>query len=328
MIHGGKQMLDSGRVSLCCRYVLVDEFQDVSPAKVRFLQSILAASRGARLFCVGDDWQSIYRFAGSDVTVMTHFADYFDFHKEAVARETFRFGEHVEDVSSNFVLKNPQQLRKRLVPRKSGVHPAIHLLLNGKPVSGERVTKSALERALTLIAVRGKGKRLKIFVLGRYKRTSAGKQKIIDRVTMNHPLLNIEFRTIHKSKGLEADYVVIDDVIHEPQGYGFPCEISDDPVIRLLLSYTEDYPNAEERRLFYVALTRTRNDVFLISRQGAISDFVQEIQGEIDLIDNPRELGLSPCPKCGVGLLDVKKGRYGPYRECSLCRYRPGKRAI
>lgn len=328
MIRNGRQVLDSGRISLRYRYVLVDEFQDVSPAKVRFLQSILAASREPHLFCVGDDWQSIYRFAGSDVTVMTHFADYFDFHKEAVPRETFRFGEDVEEVSSNFVLRNPQQLRKRLVPRESGVRPAIHLLLDDKPVSVEKATESALERALTLIALRGKGKRLKILVLGRYKRTSTGKQKIIDRVTMNHPLLNIEFRTIHKSKGLEADYVVIDDVIREPQGYGFPCKISDDPVIRLLLSYAEDYPNAEERRLFYVALTRTRNDVFLISRQGAISDFVQEIKDEINLIDIPREFGLSPCPKCGVGLLDVKKGRYGPYEECNLCGCKPGKRAI
>ena len=318
MIHGGRQVLDSGQVSLRCRYVLVDEFQDVSPAKVRFLQSILAASRGSRLFCVGDDWQSIYRFAGSDVTVMTHFADYFGFHKKVVLNDTFRFGQHVEDVSSNFVLKNPQQLRKRLVPRKSGVHPAIHLLLK----------KPALERALSLIALRAKGKRLKIFILGRYQRTRKGKQKIIDRVTANHPLLDIEFRTVHKSKGLEADYVVIDDVIHEPQGYGFPCEISDDPVIRLLLSYTEDYPNAEERRLFYVALTRTTNEVFLISRQGAISDFVQEIEGEIDLIDKPREIGLLHCPKCGVGLLVVKKGQYGLYRECNLCGSRPGKRAI
>jgi len=126
MIQKGKRILDSKKILLNYRYILVDELQDISPAKAHFLRSIMDSAKGSRLFCVGDDWQSIYRFAGSDVTVMTHFEDYFGFHKRITLKETFRFGEHIEKVSSGFVLKNPEQLQKRLIPRNRGPHPAIH----------------------------------------------------------------------------------------------------------------------------------------------------------------------------------------------------------
>ncbi len=330
MIQKGKRILDSKKILLNYRYILVDELQDISSAKAHFLRSIMDSAKGSRLFCVGDDWQSIYRFAGSDVTVMTHFKDYFGFHKRITLKETFRFGEHIEKVSSDFVLRNHEQLQKRLVPRAHGPHPAIHLILNANHTTRTSPTQSALGRAIENIAQKTNSKPTKVFILGRYNHTRNGKERIITNIIRKHPSLDIVFKTIHSSKGLEADYVIIDDVTtdkHAKSGYGFPCEIDTDPVIELLLSHKEDHPNAEERRLFYVALTRSRNEVFLISTQDALSDFVREIASDIDLIDKPKEFSLQRCPRCEVGVLEVKAGRYGHYKECNLCGYRPGRRA-
>ncbi len=325
MIHGGKQVLDSGRVSLCCRYVLVDEFQDVSPAKVRFLKAILDNADQPRLFCVGDDWQSIYRFAGADVSVMTHFDDDFGFHKQAVLPETFRFGPNIEELSSKFVLKNPYQIRKRLTCKRPAGKKSVHLLLASKDEKGG---EAPLVRAVEMIAEHAMGTPASVFVLGRYNHThSKAKRALIARLQARFPFLRFAFRTIHKSKGLEADYVIIDDVISDSRGYGLPSEISEDPVIELMLSHSESFPNAEERRLFYVALTRARREAFLISDQTHTSEFIRELVNDkqVNQIDVLEETLLEKCPRCETGVLIKMSGEYGPWRECNLCGYRPRK---
>jgi len=286
MIRDGRQVLDNGQVPLRCRYVLVDEFQDVSPAKVRFLKAILDSVDQSRLFCVGDDWQSIYRFAGADVSVMTHFDDYLGFHKQIILPETFRFGSNIEDISSRFVLRNPYQIRKRLTCAQRGRKKSVHLLLANKD-GKER--ESPLVRIVEIIVQHALGERASVFVLGRYNHTySKAKRTQIARLQAQFHHLSFEFRTIHKSKGLEADYVIIDDLISDSRGYGFPSKISEDPVIELMLSHNEPFPDAEERRLFYVAVTRARREVFLISDQTHTSEFIRELVNDkqgIDQID-------------------------------------------
>ncbi|HDL86729.1 MAG TPA: hypothetical protein ENH11_10495 [Candidatus Acetothermia bacterium] len=323
MIHGGRRVLDSGQVSLRCRYVLVDEFQDVSPAKARFLKAILDNADHPRLLCVGDDWQSIYRFAGADVSVMTHFDDYLGFHKQVILPETFRFGPNIEEVSSRFVLKNPYQIRKRLTCKQRSVKKSVHLLLASK---GE---KAPLVGAVEMIAAHAAGEPASVFVLGRYNRThSKAKRALIARLQGRFPFLSFAFRTIHKSKGLEGDYVIIDDVVSDLRGYGFPSEISEDPVIELMLSHNEPFPDAEERRLFYVALTRARREVFLISDQTYASEFIRELVNDkegVNQIDVLEETLLERCPRCETGVLTKMSGKHGPWRECNLCGYRPGK---
>jgi DNA helicase-4 len=131
---------------------------------------------------------------------------------------------------------------------------------------------------------------------------------------------------VHKSKGLEADYVIVADV--NKGKYGFPCEITDDLILALVLSHAEQYENAEERRLFYVALTRTRNDVYLLATDGILSDFIVELADKgyaVDFIDRPNQMKLERCFKCGIGRLEFHEGRHGRFRECRLCGYKPGK---
>lgn len=327
MIHQARSLLENSHLSLHLHYVLVDELQDVSPAKARLLIAILKASPGARLFCVGDDWQSIYRFTGSDVTVMTDFGALFGFHRDVLLNRTYRFGEHVEAVSSGFVQKNPVQIGKRLVPHKPGHRPAVHVVVDNIPSrEGGLPAKPAFERSLQDIAKRSKGQPRDVLVLGRYNHTPDGKQEILNQIYKDAPNLSIRFLTVHKSKGLEADYVIVADV--NKGKYGFPCEITDDPVLALVLSHPEQYENAEERRLFYVALTRTRNDVYLLATDGILSDFVVELADKeyaVDFIDKPSQMKLERCSKCGVGRLEVHEGRYGKFLECRLCGDKPGK---
>ncbi len=327
MINRARSLLEKSHLSLYWRYVLVDEFQDVSPAKARFLMAILKASPSVCLFCVGDDWQSIYRFTGSDVTVMTDFGSLFGFHRDVLLNRTYRFGEHVEAVSSAFVQKNPVQIRKRLIPHKPGHHPAVHVMVDDTSSSETGLSaRPAFKKALQDIARRSEGKPRDVLVLGRYNHTWDGKQEIVNRIYKDAPNLSIRFLTVHKSKGLEADYVIVADV--NKGKYGFPCEIADDPVVDLVLSHAEQYPNAEERRLFYVALTRTKNDVYLLGADGMLSDFIVELADKgyaVDFSDRPNQIDLKRCPKCGIGRLELHKGRYGNFRECPLCGYKPGK---
>jgi len=326
MIHQARDLLEDTHLSLRLSYVLVDELQDISPAKAQFLIAILKACPGARLFSVGDDWQSIYRFTGSDVTVMTDFGALFGFHRDVLLNRTYRFGEHVEAVSSAFVQKNPVQIGKRLVPNKPGHHPSVHVVVDGTSSSKpESSARPALEKALQDIARRSKGKPRDVLVLGRYNHTWDGKKEIVSRIHADAPNLSVRFLTVHKSKGLEADYVIVADVNKDK--YGFPCEITDDPVLDLVISHAEQYENAEERRLFYVALTRTKKDVYLLTTDGELSDFIVELSDKeyaVNFIDKPNQMKLERCSKCGIGRLEIYEGRFGKFRECRLCGYKPG----
>jgi DNA helicase-4 len=126
----------------------------------------------------------------------------------------------------------------------------------------------------------------------------------------------VKFRTVHGSKGLEADYVI---VIGLSGGvYGFPSAISDDPVLQLAMPESDPYPNAEERRLLFVALTRARQQVILLASSRHPSSFVMELS------QNPRVQVISPdgstvqfCPKCKMGTLVERKGPKGQFLGCS-----------
>jgi DNA helicase-4 len=144
--------------------------------------------------------------------------------------------------------------------------------------------------------------------------------------------LNVTFRTVHGSKGLEADYIVLPNMITGT--YGFPSTITDDPVLHLAMPTPETYEHAEERRLFYVALTRARRAVTLITDPHHISPFVVELLDTkritVDgapLTEAADAAGPTPkasttpnvevCPKCGKGILILRRGPYGRFLGCS-----------
>ena len=291
------------------KYVIIDEFQDVSASRAELIHAVVL-STGAKLFCVGDDWQSIYRFAGSDISLFTEFPKHFGFTRIVKLENTYRNSQELMSVAGQFIMGNPCQIKKNL---KSSFHverPVSCITYNAK----QGITE-ALHQALLEIAVETGGKKATVMLLGRHNQEAEwpiGVDGIIDNgkkeryIWPSHPELELFFLTVHKAKGLEADYVVIlnfhDDLL------GFPNKIADDPLLELLLSKRECVPFAEERRVFYVALTRARNRVFIMVPDVGPSAFLGDLPAEVQPKYCNGNLDAATCPKCKKGFLRLRKG--------------------
>ena len=295
MINKATKHVQAGRFLSPFRYILVDEFQDISPGRARLVKALLDQSPDAQLFAVGDDWQSIYRFAGSDIAIMREFADHFGHTEQTYLETTFRCADRIAEVATKFVLSNPAQIRKRVRSTRRADGPSVHV---GLPTEDLSLLEEALDRIVADAATHDETST--VLLLGRYGHT---RPKHMSELRKRHPDLDLTYMTVHGSKGLEADYVVVLGL--RAGKYGFPAEIADDPLIDLVLPAAETHPHAEERRLFHVAMTRARRAVFLLADRGAPSSFVQElIDGSYDI----SEFGRRPehdvsCPVCVTGLL-------------------------
>ena len=299
------------------KYVLVDEFQDISESRKNFLAQILVPD--SRLFAVGDDWQSIYRFTGSDTMAMKKFLEsasplvaenkapeqnIYSLRPRAYRiQETFRTCKPVSDAASEFIQKNPAQIRKSVRSRPSGdTAPSVNIC------SVDSYDNENLKKVLNLIPKSDKSKG--VFILGR-------KNRDIENIDPNNLMvwrkdLKISRSTIHKSKGLEDDIVVVLGMDSDMEG--FPNHWGEDPLVSVFLPTGDNYSNSEDRRVMYVAMTRAREKVFLVNMSIKPSSFtteVKEICRRLDIKFNDvvlRENVVGVCPKClSKGLVE---GRY------------------
>jgi len=310
--------LEEGRVECPYDLIMVDEFQDASQARARLVRG-LVKEPGRFLLAVGDDWQSINRFAGADLSVMTRFEEWFGRGPQLVLTTTFRCAQTICDVARVFVTKNPSQFEK---PMRSVSQASAGSVTVVRASDDAHAVASYLDRLSGAVSdgsvVAGPSGMVSVDVLGRY-----GFQR--DVLPRNlPPKLDVTFRTMHGSKGLEADYIVIPGMTTGT--YGFPSNITDDPVLDLAMPAPESFAHAEERRLLYVALTRARREVVLIAPPDRMSPFVVELLKDphVSLADDgghPVEI----CLKCGEGTLVVRNGPYGQFLACSTfpsCTYR------
>lgn len=269
MLGKAIKYVESGRYVSPYQHILVDEFQDISQDRARLLKALLTQKENAVLFAVGDDWQSIYRFTGSDINITRRFSALFGATAVTTLDLTFRFNNQIGDVASTFIRQNPEQIPKEIRSMTTVNSPAISLIDSSKPEQG-------LERALTSIVqqeLAQSDKKITVAVLARFN-------FMLDNIPFaqfgkQYPQLNIQFMSVHASKGKEADHVI---VLGLNKGkYGFPSQKETDPVLALLLPEQEKYPYAEERRLFYVALTRAKNRVYLVYNSHDASPFIDEL---------------------------------------------------
>jgi len=289
--------IESSKSKLQFKRIIVDEFQDISRGRLRLIQALLKASDRARFFCVGDDWQSIYGFTGSDVGIITSFADVFGFTCRVDLEHAFRFNQEVLEASSLFIQKNPAQLSKKLIANHSTGKPVIHIKPGREP--DLRETFKQIDKK------RKRKSRASVLVLGRYNFVEPSKLRAI---ADSHSMLDVEFLTVHKAKGLEADFVVILDA--NSGTYGFPSEIASDELIDLVAPSDVSYKYAEERRVFYVALTRARQSVYVCCDESKPSSFVDELLSEeytdwVSVDGSNLVCGVS-CPACDVGHMVLK----------------------
>lgn len=280
MISQAVTALEASAVRVTFRYLLVDEFQDISAGRAALVKALLRSQAGMRLVAVGDDWQSIYRFAGSDVSIMTRFADHFGHTETRFLRRTFRFDRRLEAVASAFVLRNPQQIRKQVEAREpDGEGPAVVLWLPADSAADDPLPGIAAH-LFGLADVESppretprSGPRLDILILGRYRSLEA--QARLDWLATHYPQANWRFSTIHRAKGATADHAVVLGVRGGRQS--FPAEQHEDPLLAARLGTVEAFPHAEERRLLYVALTRARHRVYVVGDRRQPSSFFEEL---------------------------------------------------
>lgn len=274
-------------------FILVDEFQDISIDRYRFLQALRTDLPKTKLYCVGDDWQSIYRFSGSDLSLFSDFSKYFGHTEECRIETTYRFGNPLIDESARFIQNNPLQKKKQIHPRS--VNPP-ETKISYKGYRDNQELQELIERMVARVP-----NDKTAYIISRYsydiRALSSPRFKMEfdannDNVSLTIGGRKIKFMTIHGSKGLEADYVFI---LNCNSGlYGFPSLVSDDPVLDYVLSNPEHYEYAEERRVFYVGITRAKVHTVVLYNVENPSPFVTEMNKEI--VDNP-----NPCPWCGVG---------------------------
>ena len=251
-------------------YIIVDEFQDISVDRYNFLKVLREGNPPAKLYCVGDDWQSIYRFSGSDMALFNQFSDYFGQTEINKIETTYRFGEPLVSLSSQFIQRNEAQIKKNIHPFNPQVKTELQFCDYERRdycnVIGQLVASIPLDKS--------------VFLLGRYSFDDYYLSFMYKFVKEGNRFFyiigdrKIEFLTVHKSKGLEADYVII--LQCNKDTYGFPSLVSDDPVLNYVLTKSDQYPYGEERRLFYVAITRAKVKTYILYDRRFPSVFVDE----------------------------------------------------
>lgn len=320
------------------KYIIVDEYQDIS--RQRFdLVSALHEVTDAKIIAVGDDWQSIYAFSGSDITLFTKFAEKMGYAKLLKIVKTYRNSQEVIDIAGTFIQKNTEQIRKELISPKNITDPVIIYTYDSKRKDAKGDNRSganyaiahaievALEQIIAYNKAEGKSDDSSILLLGRFgfdgdKLERSGLFEYINRgsklKSVKYPKLNITFMTAHASKGLGYDNVIVINGRNET--YGFPSKIEDDPVLAFVIKGDRSIDYAEERRLFYVAMTRTKNRVFFIAPEQNPSEFLLEIKHDYKNVvlngnwnEDPKDIPLykKACPICGYPMQFRYKNAYG-----------------
>lgn len=265
LIHQAIIILEKGRFVSPWKHILVDEFQDISPQRAALLSALRAQNKHTSLFAVGDDWQAIYRFSGAQLSLTTAFHHYFGEGDRSDLDTTYRFNSRIGEIANRFIQQNPHQLSKPLNSLTSGDKKAVTLLADDQ-----------LEPLLDKLSGYAKPDE-RILVLARYHHL---KPTALEKAATRWPKLQLDFMTIHASKGQQADYVIV--VGLKEGSDGFPASARESVMEEALLPVPEDFPDAEERRLLYVAITRARHRVWLLFNKEEPSVFV-DILKSIDV---------------------------------------------
>lgn len=254
------------------KYIIIDEYQDTSITKYELIKSIINKTN-AKLMVVGDDWQSIYGFTGCTLDVFLNFDKYYGYTKKVIIENTYRNSQELIDIAGNFIQKNNYQLKKKLKSTK-------HI---NNPVQIVGYTNNFNEKLEEILLKLYKDNQRQVMLLGRnnsdLNRLSNNRKFIIKNNCIEYtkvPELKIYFLTVHRSKGLEEENVVLlnaDDKI-----MGFPNKIIDDKILIYVKNIKEYYEYEEERRLFYVALTRTKNKIYILVNEKSESIFIKELK--------------------------------------------------
>ncbi|GAM57123.1 DNA helicase IV [Vibrio ishigakensis] len=315
MINLATEVVASDEFTPSWSQILIDEFQDISASRMKLITTIIEMSKTKpALTVVGDDWQSIYRFSGGKLELTTRFADLIGSYSETKLQKTFRYNNSIAKTAGLFVMENPEQYQKQIQTHTVVDTPQVYLL------DDKKNGKDALETKIYEVVskIRSHDSQGSIAIIGRYNyllseaNIALGKRNARD---------GVKFWTFHKSKGLEADYCIL---IGFSQGkQGFPSDTLENTVVEALLPSIDSFPDSEERRLFYVGVTRAKKKAYIIADPSSPSKFVTELL-------NPKfGVGIHSesfkqayrttfkCKHCEEGFLKRIEGQYGDFYTCS-----------
>lgn len=267
---------DATKALICKKYIsnfkhiLVDEFQDTSKNRLEFLTALIFSNH-SEFTLVGDDFQSIYRFTGTNQREIKNFLNQFPNLKTYYLKNTYRNSQELNDIAGQFVLKNPYQNRKEICSFKHLEYPIEILFHHNYQQSIFKILQYILKFGYQDILVLGRNSFDYQYYFRKEDLFWQDQSHFIWKKTPN---VLYHYLTVHKAKGLEAEAVIILHLSNDE--FGFPSNKKENPLILSVLD-KELYPNEEERRLFYVALTRTKTKVFLLTPLANPSIFVIEI---------------------------------------------------
>ncbi|WP_287373503.1 UvrD-helicase domain-containing protein [Mesorhizobium sp.] len=316
MIGDAIRLVETRRYQSPYSLILVDEFQDISEPRANLIKALKQQKAFSKVFAVGDDWQSIYRFAGSDITIFTQFEANFGASWQGRLEQTYRCNQLIAETAARFVQRNPEQITKSVRSTRPAIPRSIRII----PVDDERgrpdfakACRRLLERIDTALGSKaaqwreGPDAKLKILVLWRYNLLDP-----FGGVPPSFANTEVSAMSFHRAKGLEADYTILLDV--SEGDYGVPSRIEDDELLNLVIPRPEAFAYAEERRLFYVALTRASRGVYLITNSRQPSRYLRElceIAGDQVRFETLEGVVLRQCPVCLVGQMVEKRNREG-----------------
>ena len=313
------------------KYIIVDEYQDISRQRFNLTKE-LSNLCDAKVIAVGDDWQSIYAYAGSDITLFTKFKESFGYGQELSITRTYRNAQELIDIAGGFIQKNSAQIKKALVSPKHISDPVVvrtytenvdrkqyegrggKFFLIGETVESlmDEILKEKPDSSILLLGRYG----FDAYNLGKSADFKYD-EKTGNVYSQKYNAVYLDFMTVHRAKGLGYDNVII--VNGRNDVYGFPSKIEDDPVLNYVVKTDHAIEYAEERRLFYVALTRTKNRVYIVVPEEHPSEFVLELIRDYDnvrlegnIVLNPdRKVEAKRCPVCGYPMQLRYKKDYG-----------------
>jgi len=314
MIIRSAQVVDSGEYQPMWKYVLVDEFQDISESRMSFIKGIIDKGPTPSLTVVGDDWQSIYRFSGGKLELTTRFDEKVGPHSLTMLQKTFRYNNSIADTAGSFVMENPEQYKKHIVTHTTVKDSQVYLYDDNLGEQDGDVT-----RIVDIVkSIRKKDPDGSIAIIARYNYLLKNASDGLGKENLRG---NTLFWSFHKSKGLEADYCILTGFFQGKKG--FPNESLNDAMIEALLPSLDLFPHSEERRLLYVGITRAKKACHIIANPTSPSDFIMELLApKYDLnIQSPyfeaQYMKMFKCPNCESGSFRLIKGKFGSFYSCS-----------
>ena len=341
MINDSARILREKQIAkeeLDFKYIIVDEYQDISRQRFDLTRELSKICK-AKIIAVGDDWQSIYAFSGSDVSLFTHFCEIMGYGEELKITKTYRNAQEVIDIAGKFVQRNDSQIKKSLISPKHIQKPVVIQTYSeeydrkqykgkgGKFYHLGKQVEDLIGKILEQNKREGKGDNSSILLIGRFnfdaRNLCFSQDFVYDEnngkiFSKKYPRAKLEFLTAHSSKGLGYDNVIIINARNEV--FGFPSKIDDDPVMKYVVKDDMSIEYAEERRLFYVAMTRTKNRVFIVTPENHPSEFILElvkdypnitVHGDLSMEKDTNVGLMKKCPICGYPLQLRYKRSYG-----------------